>query len=643
MSKPIIKTIHAFDARMPYTVEFTWSGNQVYGNRMVIYDAATQAVVYDDSFPRNPYKLEHVIPANKLANNKQYAVQISVFDINRNASPFSDKYYFWTIETPAFYFNGLVNGQTIYSSSISLDLVYEQSGSESLIWTQFFLYDASKTEIAKTEVDYSCSLTHIFRTLKNKETQYVRAAATTVHGMVLDTGLIGFVPSYKNPSTYARVYAENDEDTGFVNYYSNVVIIPPDEENYDYEDSFIDLTEIDSSATLNIHATTSPFASMDIYWENIYNESLVTNVPDSNEGTTLTEYKYVKELTVNGRSVQGASPSHLGDIQPITSLSNVDLYIKGNVIRNISDSLMLNKLPPNSEDHIVVKNDGTRIYIHAVGYHVFSPSDAAIRIETVGGEFITYYDLGGMVGSAPENIRCTCIPVNTDDTTSISMDPETGYVKIVWRADSSVTSEDEVRQYFYRNAAEIIYPLQKITQTELSRISPMPSMTNQKLLRYSQNLVVPGGAATFAIRMKACRKTANLLKVYSEEDLDFILSSIVYEDGTYRLKLTVYDHGPTYTQYSNQLEIDSDDIVTVYIRRIDGIYGMYISTQDASDVEYVNIWLGIPEPDHAEDKDLWIDLNQGLVYIAETDAVRIYQPTEPTDAENNNIWIGGEL
>ena len=208
--------------------------------------------MYDHIYSFNYYKLDHEIPAYTLDNNKQYAAQVSVIDANGDASPLSDKYYFWTIETPNFYFEDLHDGDTILSPSITLNLHYSQSGTESLIWTKFYLYNATKTEITETEADYAHSLTHTFGSLANKVIYYVRATAETVHGMALDTGYIGFETSYENPSAYARLYAEPDEDTGFVNYYSNLVIVTPDENDYEYEDGFINLTDVPINEWIDI-------------------------------------------------------------------------------------------------------------------------------------------------------------------------------------------------------------------------------------------------------------------------------------------------------------------------------------------------------------------------------------------------------
>lgn len=644
MAKPVVKTIHAFDASSAYTVEFTWSGNQAYNNRMIIYDAQTQASVYDHTYPNNYYRLNHEIPAYTLDNNKQYAVQVQVIDVNGDTSALSDKYYFYTISTPNFYFDGLVEEEVVYSPSINLNLVYSQSGTEQLTWVRYHLYDASKTLVTETNPDYGLTMTHTFRSLVNKATYYVRATGITVHGMSLDTGYISFTTSYQNPSAYARVYAEADSDTGFVNYYSNIVVISPDENDYTYEDGYIDLTEIDPENMLLMHTITTPNTSMEIDWTAIDGGKTTTKVADSNTGIFLIDYRRVDKIIIKGNTTQDGTPAYLGDYHAISNISDCTLMVNRIPIENITQGLRLSKLPVVGQDVLVVMPDGTRKYIQEVGYHKFTRSDYAVKIETEGTDFITYYDIGGLPSSAVDNIRCTCVAVNNSIMSSVSIDPETGYIKFTWRDDRGFNTEDKVREFFRDNDVVVMYPLAQIEMIIMDNISPMPSMENAKILRYSQALKIPGEKATFYLRMKDCRRTANFMKVYTDDVLNFILSGRVDEENTFRLKLTVYGPGPKYDIYSDALNLDVDDILTVIIRRINGIYGLYVQVFDNSDADYLNVWLGENAPtENLNDKDLWIDIDGELIYIAEPDVVRLYQDAEPTDAENNTIWIGGEL
>ena len=642
MAKPIIKTVHAFDANESHFITFTWSGNQAYNNRLVLYDASTQAVVYDHIYSFNYYKLDHEIPAYTLDNNKQYAAQVSVIDANGDASPLSDKYYFWTIETPTFYFEGLHDGDTILSPSITLNLHYSQSGTESLVWTKFYLYNATKTEITETDADYTHTLTHTFGSLANKITYYVRATAETVHGMALDTGYIGFVTSFENPSAYARLYAEPDEDTGFVNYYSNLVIVTPDENDYEYEDGFINLTDIDTSKVATIRAEADVVATMGMYWTDANGVPRSSKTEDCEEGMTITNYATIDEIILNGAMSQ-EPVTYLGDFHNVDTIYNATLYVNRVPYENVTSNLPLGRLPVTGSDFLIIRSDGRRLLVRNLAYFKFGIHTEPVREETINNEYITYYDVNALAKSVANNMYCTCIPVDNPSTTSISLDYNTGYVKIIWRSDSGVTNIRQTQEFYRDNDVAIFYPASKMTTTILKQLVGFPRLENYKLLRYSQALTLTADA-TFMLRMKSCRRTAGILKVFKGEEIHFMLSSRVYEDGTFRLKLTVFNGGPKYTQYSEPLDIDVDDIVTVFIRRVNGIYGMYINTFESEDIDYRNVWLGDTEPStNLTDKDLWIDLDQVLIYVPEDESTRYYQDREPRDADENSFWIGGAM
>ena len=106
MSKPIIKKIIPFDAGKDHEIFISWSGNRVYGNRIVIRDEKDpETVVFDDTAVS--FSLAHTIPAGTLLNGREYSVQAVVFDKEGNPSSISAKTNFHTFNTPDFYFHNL--------------------------------------------------------------------------------------------------------------------------------------------------------------------------------------------------------------------------------------------------------------------------------------------------------------------------------------------------------------------------------------------------------------------------------------------------------------------------------------------------------------------------------------------------------
>ena len=142
MAKPIINKITSVDALQDYVVTMTYNGNQPYSNRLIVYDGNTMGVLYDETI--ESFLLKHTIPANTLINGRKYAVQVQFFDIDGIASALSDKYYFWTLETPLFYFEGVKNDDVIKSASLEVNIHYSQPDWEDIKSYKFLIYDELK-------------------------------------------------------------------------------------------------------------------------------------------------------------------------------------------------------------------------------------------------------------------------------------------------------------------------------------------------------------------------------------------------------------------------------------------------------------------------------------------------------------------
>ena len=145
MAKPNIVRMKPVDSAKDFTVSMTYSGILPYSNRIIIYDATTLSVLYDNTTENLNYSIEQTVPANTLTNGKKYAVQGQVFDINGNASALSDKVYFWCLATPSFYFKDINDGEIFDTASIFANLVYEQPDWEDIGEYRFYLYSDIKS------------------------------------------------------------------------------------------------------------------------------------------------------------------------------------------------------------------------------------------------------------------------------------------------------------------------------------------------------------------------------------------------------------------------------------------------------------------------------------------------------------------
>lgn len=641
MAKPIVKPIAAFDATQDCIVSFVWSGNMAYNNRLTIYEAETQAIIYQHTYDEKYYALDHVIPAKQLANDSKYCLQIEVIDIDGNISSPSDKIYFWTVTKPKLYFSDLQEDALINSSSLRLELEYDnQDGFEDLAFIRYHLYDSNKRVVKETDEDKSCSLTYTFRALANNTSYYVRVTAMTIHNMALDTGYVRIKVSYRNPNSYARLYVENDEHTGFVHYKSNIVVISPDRDNYDYDGGYIDLSEPNSEMTFHLSTISATHPGLSVSYINLDDMSKKMTVEDGNSDILIQGYQQIKSISLFGRT-----EPQIGDLPNqnnyLRSVENCKLVINNHELEDITDGFALRGLPSSNGDSLDINaQNGNRQITIRTGFHIFADTDKAVYTEQLEDAFVTYYAVNARIRGLAQDIYCDQIAVNSGSGTTISLDPETGYLKIVWRADSGVTNETEAQRFFADYHPSVIYPLQKETVYQLSSVS-IPDSTNQNILRYSSNFKIPSDSASFVIKMTQCYRTVDLMRVFKGKQITFLLRAMFdEEDATVRFKLTVYGSGSNYTMYSDALDVDPEDIVYICIKRKLGVYSLTAFKDDEPIA--AGLWLTKDMPTLGlHENDAWIDLEQGEIYIDKAvSQLTNYCSEEPDNDELYTVWIG---
>ena len=404
MAKPIINKITSVDALQDYVVTMTYNGNQPYSNRLIVYDGNTMGVLYDETI--ESFLLKHTIPANTLINGRKYAVQVQFFDIDGIASALSDKYYFWTLETPLFYFDGINNEDVIKSASLEVNVHYSQSNWEDVKSYKFSLYDATKNLLLESDTMYFAgTLSYVYRGLSNDTNYYIRCTGVTERGIELDTGYVKIFAKYENSSLYSRIYAECDEYNGMVKYYTNLILIEPEVDDYEYDNGYINLID--------------------------------------------------------------------------------------------------------------------------------------------------------------------------------------------------------------------------------------------RTLTYKDNFLVSGDF-TMSIKLKNAYRETTLLKC-SNDKIGFTLSSIFADDESLMFKIIAPNGICNYVQYSDKIQVEMDDLVTVHIRRVNNVYKMVVFTEFGGGIHEYNLWLGETRPYGVEHYDVWIDNGVGLIKVDKGDVTVFYQEEIPEDASENKIWIGGEL
>lgn len=248
MAKPTIKPITPFDANVGGNISAIYTGALPYSNQVVIYDAETLKTVWTDKINAHTITNCHPIIAGVLKNGSRYCITIQFFDQNGVGSEVSDKAYFTVLATPDFFVtqNGVTpiqEKEEVKSPTCHLEIYYKQDNNESLSSFRFSLYDSEKNILSRSEISYDTdNLYYDFKGVSNRTIYYVRAEGQTRRGIDLDTGLVQVFVNYANPSTYARVYAESDAYS-VINGYTNVNLIEPDEDDYEYDGSYIKLLD----------------------------------------------------------------------------------------------------------------------------------------------------------------------------------------------------------------------------------------------------------------------------------------------------------------------------------------------------------------------------------------------------------------
>lgn len=294
MAKPSVVRLTPQDATQDFNVNMTFSGKLPYCNRVIIYDAATLSILYDNTTTNSNYSIEHTIPANTLKNGKKYAVQGQVFDINNNASSLSDKVYFWCFDTPSFYFKDISNEEIFNTASIYVSLIYKQSDWEDIGEYRFYLYDDTKQLLLESETFYDTeNLTYQYKGLDDDKFYYIRAVGVTVNQIPLDTGYIRIFVNYENPKDYKLIYANCNEKNSIVTYQTNFVVINSPsgkDEDYEYDNSWINL--IGKTLVYNKDFIVDGDFTISIRCREIYKNTTLLKCSNSNMGFTLSSHIY---------------------------------------------------------------------------------------------------------------------------------------------------------------------------------------------------------------------------------------------------------------------------------------------------------------------------------------------------------------
>lgn len=233
MAKPNILNIAAFDASVGTTINFTATGNQVYGHRIEIINNETGAVVYSKT--QETMKTSHVVQQNSgLVNGVYYACRIKVYDRNNTYSAWSDYSVFSCLSRPVFEFSNISAGGIVRNSEYVVEMNYSQAEGDQINHYYFELYNSSRTLIERSRTMYvSDEMAYELKNLENNKGYFLRAVGISLNGIELDTGMIGFSVNYESPTMWNYVDLANNKDEGNIRVSSNVRLVEGAAENGD--------------------------------------------------------------------------------------------------------------------------------------------------------------------------------------------------------------------------------------------------------------------------------------------------------------------------------------------------------------------------------------------------------------------------
>jgi len=214
-----------WDATLSHNFEFTYTGNQVYANRLIIKNNITNVTVCDTK--TTSFQMYAPIISNLLSNGITYNAQLSVFDINDVESPLSQTIIFQCLSTPIVTFTNLVANQIIRNSNYNFTFSYTQANGELLNEYQIFLYDSNKNQLSTTGILYANASSSLGGTLSgfSDNTQYyARITGSTVNAVSIDSGYVIFSVDYIAPENWSKLVLENTDD-GMIKISSNVTLI----------------------------------------------------------------------------------------------------------------------------------------------------------------------------------------------------------------------------------------------------------------------------------------------------------------------------------------------------------------------------------------------------------------------------------
>lgn len=159
-----------------------------------------------------------------------------------------------------------------------------------------------------------------------------------------------------------------------------------------------------------------------------------------------------------------------------------------------------------------------------------------------------------------------------------------------------------------------------------------------KTLVYDEGFMI---ADDFSLQISGYHlwQTAEIFK-FSNDNFDFSLTSRIYSDGTLRFRILVPNGLSHYVIYSEPLKFTNVDLITILVKRVNNVYGIYVKNNGYYDADG-DYWFGAQEPIGTKQRDIWLTTDDMDTYkVSQTDLTIFYMNEKPSTAKKDDIWLG---
>lgn len=231
MASVSVNKVLAFDAALDKKINFTYSGNQCIANTLMVYNSATNAVIYTNRV--TSFALSHTIPAGTLTNGVSYYAKITAHYMNgaveESVTSVSSN-IFTCLATPTWEFNGIANNSIINNATLQILMQYEQEQGDELNEFYVEVYNYGHVLYYRSEAQLDLTNPVEVSGLSDNTTYYLRAYGTTVSGLAFDTRTtypddVLITIDYIAPEIYSLAYLDNLSDSGSIRVSLNVASV----------------------------------------------------------------------------------------------------------------------------------------------------------------------------------------------------------------------------------------------------------------------------------------------------------------------------------------------------------------------------------------------------------------------------------